>query len=312
MEDRKDIELKKNIAQFRKDSRIKECFHFDKEKCANRIISAHSIQNNRVLNLIEDEVNNNSIVYSLLNRTYDNNGSPNGFEPLGRKAASTFFGFCGFHDQNVFKPIEHNSVDLENDQHCFLLSYRAFAKDYHAKKETIQGYTTSQFYQKKENKFFKENIVAGSKIGLRDCSIVKKRMNEILRIENFDELDYFTYKLDYMVPIALAASFNPEYSYKNKILNKSTDPEVIYEFVNFVIQPTDIGETLILFSCLPEHKKSVQFLDDLADLKPLKLEKSLDYLAGNNSVMVTDQNIGTRGSLQLPVCPMMNNPRFSK
>lgn len=38
----------------RKESRIKECIHPDKKHCSERVIGAHSIQNNRILAKISD------------------------------------------------------------------------------------------------------------------------------------------------------------------------------------------------------------------------------------------------------------------
>jgi hypothetical protein len=272
------IRHKKNLNQFKKDSRIKECFHFDKSSCSNQIISAHSIQRGGVLDLIEDNVEGNLAVYSFLNRKLDENGSPIGFEPLGKKAASTFFGFCGYHDNEIFKAIENDNIDLENDEHCFLLSYRAFAKEFHSKQESLKGYMTNDMFQN-TNFIGTEGLINGSEMGLRDCKIVKERMNQILENKNYDELEYLTYELDYIIPIAAAASINPDYTYKNEILNNSPDPNVIYEFVNFVIQPIKCGKTIIVLSCLPEHKSSVKFLDQLNDLKPLPFEKAIGSLA---------------------------------
>jgi hypothetical protein len=279
MNKRLDIEIKKQISGFKKDSRIKECFHFDRDNCSNDIVAAHSIQNNGVLNLISEDINGNSCVYSLLFKEYNPKGQIIGLQALGKKSASTFLGFCGYHDKTIFHKIEDRSIDLNNDEQCFLLSYRAFAKDYHAKKETLQGYNTNEWYDKKEAKVFKEGLSEGSEIGLRDGNIVKERLNEILKNKQFSELEYFVYELDYAIPMALAASFNPEYSYKNKLLNKSHNPNDYYEFVNFSIQPTNDNRTLIVFSCLPEQKKSVLFIDELSRLATLKLEKSISSLA---------------------------------
>ena len=279
MKERLDIDIKKAHAQLKKDSRIKECFHFDKKACSKDIISAHSLQKNRVLNLIEDEVNGNSSIYSFLYQKRSEDGIINGFESLGKNFASTFFGFCSYHDNEVFKPIENNIVDIDNDEHCFLLSYRAFAKDFHAKYESIQGYKTNEGFQQFPNKDIIDELIEGSEIGLRDSLIVKNRLNEVLKTKSFDELEFLTYELDYLIPIALAASMTPDLSYKNEILNKSINPEIIYEFVNFVIQPLETGKTIILLSCLPEQKKSIKFIDQLDDLKQLPFLKAISSLA---------------------------------
>ncbi len=276
---RNDIELKKLQNIYKKDSRIKECFHYDHNNCSENIVSAHSIQRKGVLDLLEYEVDGNHSVYSFLYLKYSQSNLPVGFKPLGKKSASTFFGFCGYHDNNLFSSIENNEVNLDNDEHCFLLSYRAFAKDYHAKYETLKGYRNNQFYQKKVKPEITEGLVMGSELGLRDFNLAKSRLNEILKNKQFNELSYSTHILDYAVPIALSASITPEYSYKDEILNLSDDPNDIYEYVNFIIHPTLNGKTNILLSCLPEHLKSIKFIDQIHDLNPLRFKKAISSIA---------------------------------
>ena len=74
MEEDKNIQFKKAISIFRKDAKIKECFHFDTACCSDKIIAAHSIQRNGVLSLVEDAVNGSSCVYSFLHLKYDEEG----------------------------------------------------------------------------------------------------------------------------------------------------------------------------------------------------------------------------------------------
>ena len=278
MTKRLDIKIKKQISGFQKDSRIKECFHFNHEECSDKIIPAHSIQNNGVLNLISENINGNSSVYSLLHKEYNTEGQIVGLKALGKKTASTFFGFCGYHDKKIFQKIEDRPIDLNNDEQCFLLSYRAFAKEHHTKQESLQGYNTNEWYNKRESEHIKEGLTEGTELGLRDSEIVKKRLNEILEKKQYSELEYFVYQLEYTIPMALSASFNPEYSYKNKLLNKSSNPYDYYEYVNFSIHPTNDNKTIILLSCLPEHKKSILFIDELSKLATLKLEKAISSL----------------------------------
>jgi hypothetical protein len=278
MKKKKNIEFSKMKSAFKKDAKIKECFHFDNDSCSNKIIAAHSIQRSGVLSLIEDEVDGNKSVYSFLHLKHNEEGAVIGFEPLGKKNASTFSGFCGHHDTNLFQEIENNPIDIENDEHCFLLSYRAFAMDFHSKQETLKGFKKNELYNKPEMKTTQEHLISGSELAMRDNKVVKDRLNEMLKNENYSELEYFSYSLDYTVPLALAASFNPDYSYSNQLLNKSEDPKVVYEFVNFTIIPMDSGETHILFSCLPEQEKSVKFIDELSELPELKLEKAISSI----------------------------------
>jgi hypothetical protein len=45
------------MSSYKKDSRIKECFHHNKSECKGKIKQAHSLQRNGRLSIIESEVN---------------------------------------------------------------------------------------------------------------------------------------------------------------------------------------------------------------------------------------------------------------
>lgn len=56
---------------------------------------------------------------------------------LGVKAASTFMGFCSYHDNQMFEPIENNPISLSIES-AFLLSFRAISYEFIAKAAAIR------------------------------------------------------------------------------------------------------------------------------------------------------------------------------
>jgi len=56
-------------------------------------------------------------------------------EKIGRKVATISTNFCGFHDTKLFLPIESRDYRKNNKEQEFLFAYRAFAREYHAKRE---------------------------------------------------------------------------------------------------------------------------------------------------------------------------------
>ena len=106
-----------------KAARIKQCLYPDHTECSERIIGAHSFQNNKMLSKIADD--------SLVLMPYAKPDNP--LEPMtswGRKKVSVFTGFCGYHDKTVFQPIEDVDFTASSEQ-IFLFVYRAFAREYH-------------------------------------------------------------------------------------------------------------------------------------------------------------------------------------
>ena len=46
----------------------------------------------------------------------------------GIRQASTFTGYCAYHDDELFAPIEKRALQV-NEHHAFLLAYRAMGKE---------------------------------------------------------------------------------------------------------------------------------------------------------------------------------------
>lgn len=113
--------------------RYSECFHKD-HNCSPKIIKAHSLQKNRILNKLSEK--GEVLTFSFdISKPIDN--LINAVESIdfkmnrsGMKVASTFRGFCQYHDNLLFKPIEEHDYEMGNQEQEFLFAYRAFAKAY--------------------------------------------------------------------------------------------------------------------------------------------------------------------------------------
>jgi hypothetical protein len=103
----------------------KKCLHGDLT-CEGRPIDAHSIQNARVLELIQTD--GHVLMPDL--RLVD--GQPKvEFVKVGRNDASTFTGLCSKHDTELFKAIDTEPLDLDDSEHLRQLAYRAVMREFH-------------------------------------------------------------------------------------------------------------------------------------------------------------------------------------
>ncbi|MBC2857987.1 hypothetical protein [Stappia sp. 28M-7] len=106
--------------------------------CTEPAISAHSVQNATTLSLIAEQ----NHVYELRMRV--RNGGPQcAFEKVGRNQASTFPGFCGHHDTEVFKPIDTKPLSLEDMEQLFLIAYRSVTRELHTVMEAAMRLQTT-------------------------------------------------------------------------------------------------------------------------------------------------------------------------
>lgn len=102
-----------NYKQLRKESRIKQCLYPDQSQCSEKIIGAHSIQNNKILK----KISTNGKVYMPCPKADDPFSQ---ITEYGRKEGTVFTGFCGFHDKTIFQPIEDSVFD-KSIHHVFYI-----------------------------------------------------------------------------------------------------------------------------------------------------------------------------------------------
>jgi len=98
--------------------------------CDKEPIRAHSIQNARVLDLIQTDGHVVMPRYRLVN------GEPKmEFAKVGRNEASTFTGLCSKHDTELFKAIDTEPLEVDNCEHRRQLAYRSVMREMHAELE---------------------------------------------------------------------------------------------------------------------------------------------------------------------------------
>ena len=126
------IELSKELYRLIRECRFKECVFPDHSSCSEKVIKAHSIQKNKILNHIAE---NGMVISSDMKKTLFTKE----FEQIGINSASTFFGFCGYHDTKIFSEIENKDYAGTIEQN-FLYAYRACALEYVKKKKSVCFY----------------------------------------------------------------------------------------------------------------------------------------------------------------------------
>lgn len=254
-------------------AKISECFHNNESECNGIIKNAHSIQRNGRLSLLEENIDGNMKLYSFTELQINETIGKYELKPIGKASASTFLGFCDYHDTNLFSIIENDSFEDTKEQ-CFLYSYRGFAHSHHRKKEQLLAYgMPSKFAEIHWDKI--HPAYYGTSIGFIEGEKVKKRFHQIYEHKTFEELETLVYKYDGFYPIACSASWSPKYSPKtNKPLNVHYDLEPPFERVFINVIP-DINGTIVIFSCLPEHTRSILYIDEFDSLSNYKQNQIL-------------------------------------
>ncbi|MCX2834477.1 SEC-C domain-containing protein [Microbulbifer thermotolerans] len=100
-----------------------------KDYCSKKKIFAHSVQRSKALGPIRNIKNEVLTFYQS-----------SGYLPklIGWKKASTFRGFCGFHDKTIFAEVEDNSVEPTLKQ-LFILGYRGICHELYQKSAGLRS-----------------------------------------------------------------------------------------------------------------------------------------------------------------------------
>ena len=240
------------------------------EGCQETPINAHSIQQNGALSLIESEINGNQSVYTFTELELNvNNESV--FRPIGKRQASTFFGFCNKHDTEIFQEIENspNGIDLNTAKHKFLLSFRAFAISYHRKKEDVKLFISADESLRKEIKKHSdiddegyEKYISGSKIAVEEMKPQRDFLINALNTGDFDCLHFLSYSVDHSVQFTSTMYTSPPYLFSGEEINISEDTNFEYSDIISTVIPLQ-NRAIVVLASFKDRPKGIKYLEEI-------------------------------------------------
>lgn len=260
---------------------IKQCIHPDQSKCSGNIIKAHSIQNNRILN----KIGRNGEVY-MVKSAMTRHSFRMKFKLIGRKVATTFTGFCGFHDKVLFQPVE--DIDyVGSEQQNFLFAYRVFSFEYHKKMEAQNA--SKKRLDDKPSLIKNDRYMAhleGYDLGIRDNIRHKKLFDQALLNQDYGIVETVSFNLEGAARFAVCSGFFLEYDLKGKRVNQLADLENRMKLLMVNVFPQNY-RTIVLFSWLKEDSDTYsEFREQLLSLNS---EQKIQLL--NNLIPAYCENV---------------------
>ena len=242
-------------------SHLKPKIIFDKTclavNCSKESIRSHSIQEKQLRHIAKD-----GKVLSLTK-------FPGTLQEEGVGEASTFRGFCNFHDSDFFKEIEERNYNKEEKQN-FLFAFRALTKELVAKKKIIALHKAALTLNKEEfNKFsnkslisfseFKKNrgiiedFLKGEKEALEKLSSRKKAMLINLNKERYWKIKSKIFTFDQKSAFLANSFFLLEKDWNGEVVNNIELFKDIHPlFLNVITQE---GKTFVIFSFFNKDKR---------------------------------------------------------
>lgn len=219
----------KSSQNLKREAQEKCCLHPDKEHCSEKIIKAHAVQNNRILKKIAE---NGEVI------TVDGQSNVffQGTQIKGRKVATTFTGFCGYHDKTTFQEIEDKEFEGTQKQ-IFLFTYRTLAWHYHKKREQTNAHSAMRKRMFEKGYSYHDDSPVGEfdralLLGIRDNQFELDDFNEALLKEDYDIISSLVWTIPYEIEFAISMMHELEYDVEgnqiNDLENTKERPKKIY------------------------------------------------------------------------------------
>lgn len=198
------------------------------ENCAGDISNAHTVPKSGSLRKIARKGHVYSIPLDLpLNREKDRSGFA--LKLQGLKKASTFSGFCARHDDAIFGPLEKRRFE-GTPQQCFLLGYRAMAREFYTKQAAVKNLELLQDLDRGRSldeqlflQSFKTKFGTGLKTGFRDLQKNKETCDSMLERNHFGDVRSYIIEFESPPPVMCSGSVLPEQDFEGNVLQDLRD-----------------------------------------------------------------------------------------
>lgn len=235
------------ISKLTSESNLRFCIHPNHYECNGDIIKAHSIANKRFFDRLAVDGHVMAISRGL---------SGIDIHPVSRNAASTFTGFCKYHDDIVFKDIDTKGYD-NSDLQSFLYAYRAFSYVYHTKLCAFRS--LQNLAQKNPGLNHEPDFVdcyRSYQKGINTANFYREIFDKYVTEKRYDLLTTIIFELNQSHELAVSSAITLDYDLDGNIINDYSQDDAIFG-----------TRKLIFVSIFPEDEKTIILLSWLKDFE---------------------------------------------
>lgn len=231
-----------DIAQFLKNKnsmdRHEFCLHPKAgSDCDEKIIRAHSIQNNQSLSKIAA----NGHVYQLDNKYQHEVKTYLDYKKIGINKASVFKGFCKKHDNEIFEPIDNYLLEPTAEQ-IFLYAYRSICKEIYQKYKVIQALKENIQLVNSEDEEQLGWYLLGNQKGYEELIKIKKSYDETFLNKSFEkDILYVIFYSKKPMNLAFSSLIYPDFDFQNNLLQDLGDLENDKDLITYFSAPMNGG-----------------------------------------------------------------------
>lgn len=240
----------------------KICMHPNHNDCKGGIIRSHTIQKSKALKIIEGPEGH---VYGFVQNDDFSLGQVFKVDKISINEASTFYGFCGFHDNKLFHCVDDYDF-YPTEEQVFSITYRTLVHEAYQKAAAVK---TSPFIHEAvdaiENDFKRKNMKLnveskdlGTEMAAIDSAKILANLYYSLQKNDFTKIKYLLIKTKNYSNVMTSGVMMPDKDYEGNIIN-DLPLEANWIALNIF---TDSKNGLILFSWI-DNEKSEQFIKSL-------------------------------------------------
>ena len=202
----------------------------EKKNCTNKIVRSHTIPKASLLKICDS--NNQLLVTNKHPISIKNNKGKLSLKKLGINRTSTFNGFCSYHDNKLFAPIESKVLILDK-KNIFLHIYRNTVHDLYFKRaqQNIYDKLLSKLITI-DNKHVLNAYKKGIEYGLSSLLYHKEQLDQMLRSNRYDDIHAIIIFLEKPPDIMCSGSHIPYFDLFGKeifkYMNETNAPIVHY------------------------------------------------------------------------------------
>lgn len=196
------------------------CLHPDAgTSCSGKIVRAHSVSKRFLRTLAED----GHVLWPRISWLED--GTPGArVERLGLARASTFSGFCGVHDKELFAPFE-DSPFAGTPHQCFRMAYRAVCMELYWKRGSLSAMRhlkeSDRGLPLSDQRAFQASLgswESGFRKSLGEFENAKRRYDAVLESRDYSDLRFHIVDLGGEPHMACSAAIYPDCGFGGEVL----------------------------------------------------------------------------------------------
>jgi hypothetical protein len=265
----------------------KYCIFTDKSKCEGQIVRAHTIQRNGSL----DKIAKGGHVYQLKPSMTDLIKTGGKVVPklIGVRKATTFTGFCNFHDTEIFKPLESVPF-IGNDEQCFLLAFRAIARELYTKRAAIESISLLKETDKgkdiQSQRLIQEFILTYKQGTERGLATLESHFNEYVEkyvAQDFGGIRFLVIYMNNVPEIMFSGGFYPEFNFRGQLLQDLSDLTKKTDLLTQSSFATDDGGAIVYSWLSSSDGTCRNFAESLLELRVNNLPNAIVRLCFEHS-----------------------------